>query len=291
MTPQSYITDKECPRSRFVIVQREEANGIRFKKIKISCGTWSCPVCSEKLRKVLYKKISKSCTKKDFHFLTLTLRLNEKNLAENWKILAKSWDILLKRLRRKFGKVRYFRTVELTKKGMPHIHALIDCYLPQKELQDIWNEITGDSFIARFEKVRYSCAGYVLKYLSKSQNDIIEIREGTGKKTKLYVFSRGLYPVDTYSSDWKLYYFCRIGESAESVFEELKNKYTWNKYGCTKPPDVKTDPAGFFTEMYFSLYHLIVHQIFPDYDPCPVGKSPIPKKTVRIFQPTFSFTY
>jgi hypothetical protein len=240
----SRTTDrKECPRSRYVIVFKKTPTGRTYKKVKIACNTWSCPVCSVRLKHILYKRIKKACPKKDFNMLTLTLRQNEDSLIDNWKRLQKCWTMLHKRLKRKFDNIKYFRCVELQKNGMPHMHLLINCYLPRDEIQKIWLDITGDSFIARFEKVKVSCAGYVMKYMSKSLVDIRYIRNFTGKKTKLYVYSRNLLEVCLRSSDWKLYYFCKLGESPAQTWTQIFNLHT-GLTGLLKPPDIFYCPDG-----------------------------------------------
>lgn len=281
----------ECPRTRYCIVYKQTSYGLIYKRVKVSCGTWSCPVCSVKKRKLLLKRIRKACPKKDFYLLTLTLRQNEFSLSDNWKYLSYCWGVLLKRLRRKFGKVKYFRCVELQKNGMPHIHALIDCFMSKKEIQKIWEDITGDSFIARFEKVKFSCAGYVAKYLVKSVRDIMEIRDGTGKKTKIYVYSKSLLPVEKWQSDWKLYYFCKVGEDIGKVFDQLIRDTTWHSIGSLGSPGIVRDKELNISEVEFYIMSTLYNDESLKASLRKVSQSPRELSLIRSTQLLFDFSY
>jgi hypothetical protein len=182
--------------------------------------------------------------------LTLTLRENSDPLKVNWKRLSKSWDILLKRLKRKCPGIKYFRCVELQNNGMPHIHALINFYLPKWYIQLIWKKITGDSFICRFEHVKSSCAGYILKYFEKSINDINYIRSATGKKTRIFNYSRNLLFIEKKLPEWDLICVCSsVVDATEVLREELIASRIL--YGRTSPLVTTYDDNGHLLSLHF----------------------------------------
>lgn len=232
--PYEHFTGSKCENGRWLVLKRVENESIHYKKVFISCGTYSCPVCRIKKNRKFYKLISKHCPKKDFHMLTLTLIANNEPLAKNWRELNKMWDILLKRLKRKYGKVKYFRVMEITKNGMPHIHALINCFMPKWLLKIIWKKISRGSYICHFEKVRDSCAGYILKYFYKAIRDIGYIRATTGKKTRIFNFSRNLLFEEKTVSGWSVVGMFDNEQSAIDLMNETKDssKVLHGRYGA-----------------------------------------------------------
>lgn len=189
-SPQPCPTPLHVPR-----IQRSPDGSVFATRQPIRCLSWSCPACRELRLKYLYAMICKHCPVDNFHFLTLTLRATRPAIKDDWFRLTKCWDVLMKRLRRLKSDLRFFRCVELTKFGMPHIHAIINYRMSDHRIHDAWYDITGDSFIARFEAIESSVAGYILKYLDKGLASVRKIRDLTGKKTRIFQTSRGLFPI------------------------------------------------------------------------------------------------
>lgn len=240
----------DCQFGRWVILWKEEEGRKTFRRVYLPCGSWACEVCAQKKKRKLYKLIKNSCPKSDFYLLTLTLRQNDCTLLENWHRLSKCWNTLLSRLRRREPKLKYFRVVELQKNGMPHIHALINLFLPEKDIQAIWQEITGDSHIARFERIKYSSAGYILKYFAKTVIDIKYIREATGKRTKLFVASRFLLVREQKPSEWALWAWCSTIDLAIRELVDIKRQ-SRHRWGRTSPLVIETDENGLLTLVSF----------------------------------------
>jgi len=221
-----------------------------FKRVYIRCGQFNCPYCRELKKKKLARLIRKACPVSDFSMLTLTLRQNSDDLKKNWFELSKFWDILLKRLKRQYPKIKYFRVVELQKNGMPHIHALINFYTPKWLIRAMWKDITKDSFICRFEKIRTSCAEYILKYFSKSIQDINYIRSCTGKKTRIFNRSRNLFEIERKNPSWKLLSMTDSMYEASQELESIKNS-TRLLYGRASPIQSLYDEYDMLKEFSF----------------------------------------
>lgn len=244
------FTGDKCRNGKWVVLKKKIEKEAIFKRVFIPCQTYRCHYCREKRRRKLYRLINRACPKDKFSMLTLTLKKNSDPLKVNWKRLSKSWDILLKRLKRKCPAIKYFRCVELQKNGMPHIHALINFYLPKWYIQLIWKKITGDSFICRFEHVKSSCAGYILKYFEKSINDINYIRSATGKKTRIFNYSRNLLFIEKKLPEWNLICVCSsVADASEILREELRASRTL--YGRTSPLTTAYDCNGFLLSLHF----------------------------------------
>lgn len=109
-----------------------------------------------------------------FKMLTLTLKPSG-DLRADFKRLSKGWRELQKRAgfekdkrARLFGG---FSALELGPSGNPHLHILYwGRYVPKDRLQELWREITGDSYVVEIHQVRGSlrdAAREVGKYVTK----------------------------------------------------------------------------------------------------------------------------
>lgn len=86
------------------------------------------------------------------------------------KYYTTTWNTFLKRLRRKYPKLKFARVVELTRTGRPHFHVLVDQYIPQRYVSWAFAECGGGK-VADCRYVDPGRAGrYIAKYVTKSYN-------------------------------------------------------------------------------------------------------------------------
>jgi len=93
------------------------------------------------------------------------------------------FDVFMKRLRRRYKKLRYIWVKERTKHGRIHYHCIFftDYFIPQKQLTALWGQgFTFIKLINNFQNV----GAYMSKYITK------DIR--TEKNERFYSCSRGL---------------------------------------------------------------------------------------------------
>jgi transposase-like protein len=180
----------ECPSCKNVFVYRGCMCGDRFK----------CPYCKKKrqmrLRRVYFEALKKF---RFPSFLTITMR-RKGSIREDIKRLKEGFRLL--RRRKEWGKKikKYFGAIEIAKKQV-HLHLIIDCiWWDQREISDIWREITGD-FIVYIERVKEKYGSrtkailetfkYCIKDEEFTEREIEEIREEL-KGVRLIVASKGL---------------------------------------------------------------------------------------------------
>jgi len=137
----------------------------RSERIHIPCKKWDCPVCSRVLINRLLDDVRLFFEGETVRFLTLT----ERSTASNNKEIMKHWKRLLDNLRVYFPHIRYFWAKEFTKRGVRHLHVLINCYVPHGLLKRLWRLATeGQSDVVWVEKtVVRNAAAYMMKYMSK----------------------------------------------------------------------------------------------------------------------------
>lgn len=126
-----------------------------------------CEHCSEEYRKKWYAKYKDAWDKMDNpKLVTLTLKKSGDmgKRLEELSSLARRCRFYLKR--RGYEIKRHLWVAEPPN----HIHALWDCrFIPQHGLSEVWETVTGDSFIVdiRQANTRHG-ANYLVKYLGKA---------------------------------------------------------------------------------------------------------------------------
>lgn len=128
-----------------------------------------------------------------FKFLTVTTSPNSKG-HNNIDELRQCWKEFIRRVRRRYGVFEYLAVIERNKsRNLLHIHAIVYApYIPQKELSEIWKQVTGayivfieslfiyehtengarkipikDLKVVDYQKVLRTAAGYIAKYVGK----------------------------------------------------------------------------------------------------------------------------
>lgn len=167
-------------------------------QIRTTCHTWGCAGCERKMISLFRLRVEAGVSQLGrCVFITLTYKLGEGGLkdaasvARDWKAF---WRVL-KRSRHVSRSMKWLRVVELTKKGMPHLHLVMgptkgrvrcygngpfdaarfysrmaSCTCLSHEMARAWYKVTGDSFIVFVVPVvnARGAGAYLAKYLGKS---------------------------------------------------------------------------------------------------------------------------
>ncbi|MFH0897101.1 MAG: hypothetical protein V1850_03510 [Candidatus Bathyarchaeota archaeon] len=115
-------------------------------------------------------------------FATLTNDVKRSRISEAWETEGEDFNTWIRNIRKKFGWISYFRSLEASKRGYPHIHILMIFHdykfqvidikgkyriLEKEEFEKSWHSFVDVQAIRRFrEGVKY-----VTKYLTKTKND------------------------------------------------------------------------------------------------------------------------
>ena len=159
--------------------------------LRVMCKSYGCSVCGPRKAVRLRKAIaSKALELSLTRFLTLTL--DPKRIppgADPVKyIRGEVWAKFRTYLKRKHGRVVvYIAVLEFTKAGVPHLHVLVDRYIPQAWISRAW-EALGGGRIVYIERVHdmHRMARYLAKYLTK---DVIL---SAPKEVRRWTTSRGI---------------------------------------------------------------------------------------------------
>jgi hypothetical protein len=119
-----------CPRGGYIVLQ--DIKSTVPTVAPTSCKTWGCLSCRPKVLKrvqdIAMFGMKKCSSEGKFYFITLTFVLGSKGIR-NADFVNRVWRRWLERIRRTepmmWRKMKWFKVIELTKKGQPHLHLLM----------------------------------------------------------------------------------------------------------------------------------------------------------------------
>ncbi len=183
------LSGEHCERRGAILVARKDpvtqlADTTERWVIGTNCKTWRCPTCRLKRHAMVKMRMVYGCTILEASFfITLTYR-KDASQNEDAQSVGKDWYRFLRRWKSRNPNLSWFRVIELTKKGQPHLHliagGLIDVKTEEVEscVRDAWAMATRrngqiESYIVKAIPVTYEgkVAGYMAKYMVKAFYD------------------------------------------------------------------------------------------------------------------------
>jgi hypothetical protein len=144
------------------------------------------------------KDIARAAEEKGLdRFLTLTL--NPHVIPDGYNPYRYIWDVWGKfrvYLGRRYDEaISYICVLELHESGLPHLHALVDQFIPQRWISEAWEAVGGGRivFIERTKEIR-DIGRYLAKYLTKRNgaSSLHRLRRiSTSRDIKLRQFDPG----------------------------------------------------------------------------------------------------
>jgi hypothetical protein len=202
-----------CGQNYAIIVQRFAGHEILVPTV-YRCKSRFCPTCSkirraELIRKFKYFRDCGRCVK-----LELTFAGDSPNPYNHPEYYSHAWDVFLKRIRRRFPKIRFLRIVELHKSGIPHFHILIDHYISHTWITHTFPECGGGmvNWIKLIDPGR--AINYVLKYVTKGSVADLDLDR--------FFYMTGMRQFSTSKS---LFVFVPRNHTLYSLDDECSNKF------------------------------------------------------------------
>jgi hypothetical protein len=201
---------------------------------RINCGGWTCSYCGPRRARTAKASIRQWAEDLQLkYFLTLTLDpskleggMCEAEFAVQY--MRKVFNKFRVYLRRQYGEPpNYICVLEFTQAGVPHLHILIDRYIPQAWISNVWASLGGGRvcFIKQV-KVKH-VARYLSKYLTKDL--LLSAPKGTRRIT--CARSIKLFPKFVSDMTWELLKSsiwwnmaecrCRLGNRQEHLFRYI----------------------------------------------------------------------
>jgi hypothetical protein len=99
-------------------------------------------------------------------------------------------------LRRKYKTApKFICVVELTQRGVPHLHILLDRFIPQRWISTVWSKLGGGRIVFIKQVTVQNVAKYLSKYLTK------ELLLSAPKGTRRITTARGIKLFPKFVSD------------------------------------------------------------------------------------------
>lgn len=138
---------------------------------RLDCKCWNCRKCGPK-KAGRYKHAIRNEAERLNLRIFLTLTLDPKKIpagTDPVRYLRSAFDALRHEWRRKFGeKVNYICVLELHQSGIPHLHLVIDRYMPIAWIKNVWQKSGGGSQVSISGHAKLnSISRYLSKYLTK----------------------------------------------------------------------------------------------------------------------------
>jgi hypothetical protein len=135
------------------------------------CDSWDCYCCAHRMRMNLVESLDRLVEERPELRRLLTLTLDPSNApndqAEQHRYLTERFNALRTELRDRYDGLSYVWIREEGDAGNPHLHLLVDRYLPQSELSML-SERVGLGEVVDIRRVSArNAARYVTKYLTK----------------------------------------------------------------------------------------------------------------------------
>ena len=184
---------------------------------RVNCGSWSCSYCGPRKARTARAAIRGAAEGLGLkYFLTLTLdpkKLEHKKFAVPHLRLC--FNKFRTALKRKYGEApTYICVLEFTKAGIPHLHILLDRYVPQAWISDTWAGLGGGRIVFIKQVTIANVSRYLSKYLTKEL--LLSAPKGsrritTARAIKLFPkFNSGIAWELIKSSIWYMLQACRM---------------------------------------------------------------------------------
>jgi hypothetical protein len=179
---------------------------------RVNCGSWTCSYCGPRKAKLAKFRIRQQAENLDLrYFLTLTLDQSKvKNKRDQVKHVRLVFNRFREYLRRKYGQPpKFICILEFTQRGTPHLHILLDRYIPHQWISKTWDKLGGGKIVFIKRVTARNVSRYLSKYLAK------DLLLSAPKGTRRITTSRSikLFPKFNSGIVWK---FLR-----ESIWQQL----------------------------------------------------------------------
>jgi hypothetical protein len=171
------------------------------------CDSWDCYCCAHRMRCNLVEELDRLVEERPEMRRLLTLTLDPETApddqAQQHRYLTERFNALRTELRDRYDGLSYIWIREEGESGNPHLHLLVDRYMPQGEVSTLASRV-GLGHIVDIRRVNArNAARYLTKYLTKGAlHDLPEGARRYGSSADIDLAVRG--PSEDSERDWRL---------------------------------------------------------------------------------------
>jgi hypothetical protein len=216
------------------------------------CKSNYCPVCRKKNLLSIRKQLFNAMKGRRWRLVTLTFPDHSKDVLTTLRNLYRQYKRFIQRVRRAYPDISFVRTIEIHQSGFPHIHMVVDTFVPiaflRKHWQDVGGGIVDITSGQRQSKIKKP-AGYkqAARYLTEELEKRVQDPHRLGAifwqaSCKSITTSRNLQMTSS-SGEWQF-------KGAHPTLEDAMYHYEWLKYSSryngTPTPGVHIGKDSFF---------------------------------------------
>jgi hypothetical protein len=170
------------------------------------CGSWDCYCCAHRMRMNLIEELERLVEERPELRRFLTLTIDPENapscIEEQHRHLTERFNALRTELNDLYGDLSYIWVREEGEDGHPHLHLLVDRYIPQAKLSMISSRVGMGEIVHITRVSARNMAKYLTKYLGKgSMADLPDGARRYGSSQDIDLAVRG---GEGDSRDWDL---------------------------------------------------------------------------------------
>lgn len=177
-----YLVFKNLDKNRYFYMKCRKRGNDVYKSDKFKKFKHLSRVIGENLKNVNRER---GILKTNVVFITLTYNPSLCTIGEASKRIGGDWHRFIECLKRKYGKIEYFRVLEYHKNGFPHLHVLLffedfvfSCFryngkiriVRKREIEKYWHSFIDVVGVVDDNGLKNS-VGYLLKYVLKNVED------------------------------------------------------------------------------------------------------------------------
>jgi len=171
------------------------------------CNSWDCYCCAHRMRCNLVEELDRLIEERPEMRRLLTLTLDPETAPigqdEQHRYLTERFNALRTEIKDRYPEMSYIWIREEGDGGNPHLHLLVDRYLPQSMLSETAQRV-GLGHVVDIRRVNArNAARYLTKYLTKGAlHDLPEGARRYGSSADIHLAVRG--PPGESERDWRL---------------------------------------------------------------------------------------
>ena len=147
----------------WIVLRRTTLLGTEYLITPHLCKSNYCDVCRPRNLVALRKQLYESLGHRKWRLVTLTFPDHSKDILTTLINLNRQFKRFIQRIKRVHKSLAFLRAIEIHQSGFPHVHLIIDSYIPVAFLQKHWHDV-GGGFVKINSKKRGEKKCYAYTY-------------------------------------------------------------------------------------------------------------------------------
>lgn len=229
-------------------VRRRNDQHPQYHIIPFRCGRAECEICRNIKRKRIMRRIKAADWPKRIVMWTITTDPKILTAAQALKTMNHRWHLLCRNLLREYPGIKFFRVMEFTESGLPHLHIIFNHRVEWRVLQGLVTQQDFGKVLHFLELPQGQAFAYVTKYMTKG---LAAYQLARDNHIRMWSASMKFLPRVYYfdgQTEFSIVWTGRLNEKLDSVLD-LCNVYDTGKrappltsYDFTKPFSFPDEP-------------------------------------------------